>query len=372
MLSVIERARRYVAKLSPAVSGQGGHGATFHVAAVLVHGFALGEADAQALLREYNARCLPPWSEGELVHKVQSAATAEHILPRGYLLNGEAPHPGNTSSDLRPPSPQGGEGKSDGRNVNPHPACGHPLPSDGRGVSSQRGEGKADPVAVTVGFLDGFRCMEQDLAEASPVRLDEEWRFDGAVIVGALYQPGEQINFVTNFEVTPEHNGKRKARPKGCGQSVERNQLVARFRANGTDTSEAGGWLRMNPVDGCGIADVNVTAFRFALLESDTLPLDLQLSLFVRLALPVAAILSSGGSSYHAWVRLDARDVDEYRQTVSRLLGLVARFGVDGKNKNPSRLSRLPGAKRVIGATGDGIQRLLYLNPEPEQRRIFE
>ena len=39
MLNVIERARRYIAKCLPAISGQGGHDATFHVACVLVHGF---------------------------------------------------------------------------------------------------------------------------------------------------------------------------------------------------------------------------------------------------------------------------------------------------------------------------------------------
>ena len=337
MQNVIERARRYIAKCPSAISGQRGHDATYHVAAVLVHGFALGEPDALALLREWNQSCLPPWSEGELVHKVKSAAGAQHKEPRGYLL---------------------GEGLS--------------LTRPAATLSRPTGEGKVNPVAATERFLNGFRCTEQDLAEASPVRLDGEWKFDGAVIVGALYQPGEQINFVTDFEPTPERNGKSKARPKGCGITIERDQLVARFKETGTDTSEAGAWLRMNPLDGQGIADANVTAFRFALLESDTLPLDLQLSLFARLPLPVAAILSSGGCSYHAWVRVDVRDADDYRRTVSRLLGLVARFGVDGKNKNPSRLSRLPGAKRVIGAAGDGIQRLLYLNPQPEQRRILE
>jgi hypothetical protein len=337
MLTIIERARRYVAKCPPAISGQAGHDATFHVACVLLNGFALGEPDALALLREWNQSCLPPWSEAELVHKVRSAASVQHKEPRGYLLNGDAPHQ----------------------------SSGHLLPI-------KCGEGKADPVAVTERFLKGFRCTEQDLMEASPVRLDGEWKFDGAVIVSGLYKPGEQINFVTDFEPTPERNGKSKARPKGCGLTIERDQLFARFAESGTDTSEAGAWLRMNPLDGQGIADANVTAFRFALLESDTLPLDLQLSLFARLPLPVAAILSSGGCSYHAWVRVDARDVDDYRRTVSRLLGLVARFGVDGKNKNPSRLSRLPGAKRVIGATGDGVQRLLYLNPQPEQRRVLE
>jgi hypothetical protein len=343
MIDLIERARRYVAKCPPAVSGQGGHNATFHVATVLVNGFALGEADALALLREYNTGCVPPWNEAELIHKVKSAAVAKHKEARGFLLSGDAPHPSSGQQQIHT-SP-----------------C--PLPKAARVVN---------PASVTEKFLKGFRCTEQDLVETSLVRLDGEWNFDGALIVGALYQPGEQINFVTDFEPTSERNGKSKARPKGCGLTAERDQLVARFAESGTDSSDAGAWLRMNPVDGRGIGDANVTAFRFALLESDTLPLDLQLSLFARLPLPVAAILSSGGCSYHAWVRVEALDLDDYRRTVSRLLGLVARFGVDGKNKNPSRLSRLPGAKRVIGAAGDGIQRLLYLNPQPEQRRILE
>jgi RecA-family ATPase len=96
------------------------------------------------------------------------------------------------------------------------------------------------------------------------------------------------------------------------------------------------------------------------------LPVELQLALFARLPLPVAAVIGSGGRSVHAWVRVDARDADDYRATVAEMLGILARFGVDGKNKNPSRLSRLPGARREIGATGSGIQRLLYLNPNPD------
>ena len=81
-ISPLERARRYIAKCLPAISGQSGHNATFYVAAVLVHGFALGEADALVLLREFNQRCLPPWSEGELIHKIKSAANAAPIMMR--------------------------------------------------------------------------------------------------------------------------------------------------------------------------------------------------------------------------------------------------------------------------------------------------
>jgi len=54
--TIIDCARKYIAKSPPAISGQGGHNKTFHIAAVLVHGFALGEADALTLLREFNQR----------------------------------------------------------------------------------------------------------------------------------------------------------------------------------------------------------------------------------------------------------------------------------------------------------------------------
>ena len=338
-LPVLERARRYIAKCPRAVSSQGGHDATYHVAAVLVNGFGLGYGDALVLMQEWNHCCQPPWSERELRHKIESANHAPHAKTNGHLLG-----PGERSNSRR------------GVHHFPSPAD-RPVPPD--------------PLRAAVRFLSGFRCAEQDLAEASPIRMDGDWRYDGAVLVRALYQPQEQINFVTEFEKTGDRNGEVKARPNGRGMTVERDALVARFEQLGTDSGEAGAWLRMNPMDGKGIADANVVAFRFALLESDTLPVELQLPLFARLPLPVAAILSSGGRSFHAWVRVDARDAAEYRRTVSRLLELVGKFGVDGKNKNPSRLSRLPGAKRSIGAIGDGVQRLLYLNPHPEQRRIL-
>ncbi len=82
----MELARRYLAKCPPAISGQGGHDATFHVASVLVNGFTLGEQDALTLLREWNAGCQPPWSEAELAHKVRSAANAQTSKPRGWML----------------------------------------------------------------------------------------------------------------------------------------------------------------------------------------------------------------------------------------------------------------------------------------------
>jgi hypothetical protein len=70
---VRDRAQRYLASLPPAISGQHGDVRTFQVCCRLVRGFALANADALTLLREWNARCEPPWSERELIDKIRRA-----------------------------------------------------------------------------------------------------------------------------------------------------------------------------------------------------------------------------------------------------------------------------------------------------------
>src|SRR5437899_772741 len=99
-----------------------------------------------------------------------------------------------------------------------------------------------------------------------PAAISGDRGHDATFHVAALYQAQERINFVTEFEKSEDREGRMKANPSGRGLSVERDALVARFNQAGTDTGEAGAWLRMNPVDGHGIGDANVTAFRFALL----------------------------------------------------------------------------------------------------------
>jgi P4 family phage/plasmid primase-like protien len=86
--TAVARARAYVAKMDPAISGQGGHSQTFYVAQVLARGFDLDDSDALTLLREYNARCKPAWLEHELQHKLKSAnETGEMEI--GSLLNAD-------------------------------------------------------------------------------------------------------------------------------------------------------------------------------------------------------------------------------------------------------------------------------------------
>ncbi|QJX01249.1 DnaB-like helicase C-terminal domain-containing protein [Frigoriglobus tundricola] len=83
--AVLDRARKYLAKVPPAVSGQGGHNATYRAACVLVLGFELSDTDATALLLEWNTNCQPPWSQKDIERKVREAKKASG--ERGYLRN---------------------------------------------------------------------------------------------------------------------------------------------------------------------------------------------------------------------------------------------------------------------------------------------
>lgn len=80
---VAARARAYVQRIDPAVSGSGGHAQTFAAARALAgfirqHG--LSRSDAWCILAEYNARCDPPWAERDLEHKLDDAIQA-HTVP---------------------------------------------------------------------------------------------------------------------------------------------------------------------------------------------------------------------------------------------------------------------------------------------------
>ena len=81
-----DRVRRYLAKIPGAVSGSGGHNATFKAACALVNGFALSAAEALPPLLEWNATCQPPWNDAALRHKLADAERATHNKPRGHLL----------------------------------------------------------------------------------------------------------------------------------------------------------------------------------------------------------------------------------------------------------------------------------------------
>jgi hypothetical protein len=236
----------------------------------------------------------------------------------------------------------------------------------------------AQAIANAREWLRDFRCEEVDLWERSPWRPLEDWRQDALMLFAALYDKAEHINVVTDFTIEEQKDGKKKANPRGAGRTMLRDDWMRSLRDHGVPQSEAGAWIRPNPVQQLGtgkndaVRDCDVTSYWLCLLESDDLPLDLQLSLWARLPLPVAAIIDTGGRSAHAWVKLNCDSAEEYTEKVCRIYTLLARFGICQNNKNPSRLSRLPGAQRTIGKRDDeGAQRLLYLNPEPAEAPVY-
>jgi len=71
--NAIERARQYIAAVPPAISGQHGDVHTFRICCRVVRGFALADDEALDVLRDWNGRCRPPWSERELIDKLLRA-----------------------------------------------------------------------------------------------------------------------------------------------------------------------------------------------------------------------------------------------------------------------------------------------------------
>jgi len=237
-----ERICRYLAACPPAIEKQNGHTQTYTVACALWNGFELDEAQTLSYLLLYNQRCQPPWDEKELVHKASEAAKSQHSKPRGHLLGGDGKY-GN--GDFK--------------------ASSFPARTEARPFVV------IDPSTAIEVFLKGFKCTESDLWEASPVKSSEDWTQDGSLLVSHLFKPGEMVNFVTDFKLSD-----KKCNPIGYGVTMERNALLEDWSL-GMPASESGGWMRMNPTDGGGVGDKNITAYRHILLEFDSIPLNLQI-----------------------------------------------------------------------------------------------
>jgi len=168
-----------------------------------------------------------------------------------------------------------------------------------------------------------------------------------------LYEKDDFVGYVTN-DVWQDGEG-RWVPAKGVFTRTA-GELITSLRKHPNDMGatigdwkpEVGAWIRFNPVDGEGVKNDNITRFKFALVESDTMPVSDQDAMYRKLELPIACLVHSGGKSLHAIVRVDAEDYTEYRKRVEFLYDFLEKNGlrVDKQNRNPSRLSRLPGVTR--------------------------
>lgn len=185
-----------------------------------------------------------------------------------------------------------------------------------------------------------------------------------ALYLSTLFEPDEHVGYVTGDAWQNEEG--RWVPARGVWDRTA-GELMDELAAHPDDLgavvgdwkTEAGAWIRFNPLDGEGVRNENVTSYRFALVESDSVPMEEQAAVYRKLELPVAALVSSGRKSLHAIVHIDAPDAQEYRKRVTYLYDYIASHGmkVDTQNRNPSRLSRMPGVTR------NGVpQKLLGIN----------
>lgn len=170
--------------------------------------------------------------------------------------------------------------------------------------------------------------------------------------LSALFESHEFVGYVVEHWTNDEgrHLPKKGSYTRTAGELL---QELARCGDDlsmvlGDYDSAVGAWIRFNPLDGKGVRDENVTAYRYALVESDTIAVDKQAAIYSELELPVAALVHSGGKSLHAIVRINATSKEEYRDRVNFLHKVCQKNGlqIDTQNKNPSRLSRMPGVMR--------------------------
>ena len=307
-LSNLERARCYLSKIPGAVSGQGGNDQTWD-AMLAIAGFSLMPDEAWELAKDYNARCQPSWNERELMRKLDEAHTRARV-PAGRFVNGKRSESYTWTTSA---------------------------------------EKASKPAAVVL------------LPE--PVQMPDE-KISPAETLRDLFRPGELLRVVR--EARQDESGSWK--PASKGRLVERDELADLLErdALGENTS-AGAWIGINPQRDESATDAGVLDYRYLLLESDSGSLEQQMAIIQETALPVAAVVDSGKKSLHAWIKLDAPNLDEYRRRVALVYALPLLSGFDPQNKNPGRLTRLPGARR-----GEKVQRVVARHLGSESWEAWE
>jgi hypothetical protein len=349
MADIIERARRYVAQMDPAIDGSGGHTATFKVAVALVKGFALSPEQALPLMEEYNARCEPPWCLSDLQHKLRSAEQSGDKRSLGYLLEGQAR-------------------KEEQPGVAPEPRA-------------ERSVARYDLERLRV-FSGACRhhIDRKWLAERS--RIPVEWGARPGLALGLvslLFKSGDKVLLFKrkwsqgDFGVC---KGKSYRLSREKGVKAELSEIPAQ--------SNAGMLMMAAPVDGkwrpagkdkkgrpkfSRRNTACVTRFPYLVLESDDAPLDLWLRALALLELRIGAILHSGGRSVHTLVRVDARSKAEFDDCAKVVAAALEVIGADPQALKGLPMSRVPGVTRV--ETGKP-QEIWYLDPEPGWGRLVD
>lgn len=342
-MDIIDRARKYMEACPDAVGGQGGHATTFGVACALVWGFGLNEQSAMGLMMEYNQRCLPKWTERELLHKITSALGARHEKPRGWMAKGNA--------------------------------------EEGPIYVAPK---KREKLAYVPKVLESVqrRDWNCDLAWLRERSAMDPHGVECGAFIDGLYEQHEAVMVFTSMR----SRGDYMRYKRGWYALGKDPQMRAQRVAKGPMGSREGCVMMIQPVDGrwhpvqgsnpprlSRRTRESVTSYRYMLWESDEAPVMLWLNAIAQVRLPIVAITSSGGRSLHALVRVDAASYDAWTSMRSAARDVMTQLGFDPQAlSNPTAAMRMPNTMRegknkdgrfVPFPNGAARQRLLYYHP---------
>jgi hypothetical protein len=314
-MNVTDRALRYLDKLPPAIAGSGGHSAAFRAATALVHGFALPEAEALAVLRQWNtSHCQPPWSEAELRHKIRSALAKASEKPPGYLLGTDPQKVIHHGPPAPPPAPT-------------WPAR------------------NADAIRRILAAGEGLA----DLLHRSPI--DPEGH-DAEELVDLLF-PGNPW-----LCVAADQRDAITARREALRGRLGDLQFIVPSEMTGPTGATQEGRVSARSLENTGPRKFLVIEADFTAedTEGQATPPDLCAGVIMHLAgfAPLVMAVSSGGKSVHGWFICEGRDETMLR----RFMRYAVTLGADRATWTRCQFVRMPEGRRCNGRR----QALLFLD----------
>lgn len=354
------------ADVADGTGGKGGHDTTFRTACTLVHGFDMGDADVMACLEHYNAsKCVPPWSQSELMHKLSSARGTASKYPKGWLYRKLCFKKG-------------------------YRRAGGPKQGGYRTVMAPQYEAK-----WKLDFdLEALRRVQppqiwtaEALQAASPVDvatitseayLHMIFGHEAMVLIFTKFDSQGQYIFWRGKSYIlagrPGIKGRPQELPKGgpdgmwyLSQPVdgkwhpnprEMDRETGKPKMSRRSEESVAAWQHM-VLEADPVADVKRDPRRLAEFER------LWLGFLAQLPLPVKAIYTSGGKSTHALISLPAANKERF-DAMKKMVGpLFSRLGADPRALKAVQLTRLPCVMR-----GNREQKLLYLNPSPDPEGV--
>lgn len=202
----------------------------------------------------------------------------------------------------------------------------------------------------------------------------EDMALQAAQFIDLLFLPGEHFELITMVHDDGGRKRPMRSRENMWMQTAESTDETFGILKELIQTTPDGAWISLNPlraeIAGKAPGDADVTSYRSTLIEADELTMKEQWARIKQLHLPIQSVVWSGGKSLHVIVKIEAgTDRKLYDARVKALHEYLDKhnFPYDKANKNPSRLTRLPGVRR----DGD-IQYLVARESGPKTWEEFE